>query len=109
MAAGGEVAFNPKGREVGFARKILLNEAGAKHPMFKGKAPVFDAPCIHYDEVIRLPESATLLAVGAALATIGATLSRRIGDKCATELSVAHNDCALDRRLGQRTAHMMSC
>jgi GMP synthase (glutamine-hydrolysing) len=65
MAAGGEVAFNPKGREVGFARKILLNDAGAKHPMFKGKAAVFDAPCIHYDEVIRLPESATLLASNA--------------------------------------------
>ena len=62
VAAGGEVAFNPRGREVGFARKILLNEAGAAHPMFKGKAPVFDAPCIHYDEVVRLPESATLLA-----------------------------------------------
>ncbi|MEJ2459848.1 MAG: gamma-glutamyl-gamma-aminobutyrate hydrolase family protein [Novosphingobium sp.] len=34
MAAGGEVAYNPKGREVGFARKILLNEAGRRHPMF---------------------------------------------------------------------------
>jgi len=65
VAAGGEVAFNPKGREVGFARKILLNEAGRAHPMFKGKAQVFDAPCIHYDEVIRLPESATLLASNA--------------------------------------------
>ena len=65
MAAGGEVAFNPKGREVGFARKVLLNDAGCAHPMFKGKAPVFDAPCIHYDEVIRLPESATLLASNA--------------------------------------------
>jgi GMP synthase (glutamine-hydrolysing) len=65
MAAGGEVAFNSKGREVGFARKILLNEAGRAHPMFKGKAPVFDAACIHYDEVIRLPESATLLASNA--------------------------------------------
>jgi GMP synthase (glutamine-hydrolysing) len=65
MAAGGEVAFNPKGREVGFARKILLNEAGRAHPMFKGKAQVFDAPCIHYDEVIRLPETATLLASNA--------------------------------------------
>jgi GMP synthase (glutamine-hydrolysing) len=65
VAAGGEVAFNPKGREIGFARKILLNEPGTKHPMFKGKAPVFDAPCIHYDEVIRLPESATLLASNA--------------------------------------------
>jgi len=65
MAAGGEVAFNSKGREVGFARKILLNEAGRAHPMFKGKAPVFDAACIHYDEVIRMPEGATLLASNA--------------------------------------------
>ncbi len=65
VAAGGEVAFNPKGREVGFARKILLNDAGRAHPMFNGKAAVFDAPCIHYDEVIRLPESATLLASNA--------------------------------------------
>lgn len=65
VAAGGEVAFNPKGREVGFARKILLNETGRTHPMFYGKSPVFDAACIHYDEVVRLPESATLLASNA--------------------------------------------
>lgn len=62
MAAGGMVAYNPRGREVGFARKILTNDAGADHPMFRGKGRVFDAPCIHYDEVIRLPQSATLLA-----------------------------------------------
>jgi len=62
MAAGGLVEYNPKGREVGFARKILLNDTGAIHPMFRGKSRVFDAPCIHYDEVIELPESATLLA-----------------------------------------------
>lgn len=62
MAAGGEVACNPKGREVGFARKIALNEAGLAHPMFRARQPVFDAPCIHYDEVVRMPEGATLLA-----------------------------------------------
>lgn len=62
MAAGGLVEFNPKGREVGFARKILLNEVGASHPMFRGKPRVFDAPCIHYDEVTALPNGATLLA-----------------------------------------------
>lgn len=62
MAAGGLVQFNPKGREVGFARKILLNDAGASHPMFRGKSRVFDAPCIHYDEVTDLPAGATLLA-----------------------------------------------
>lgn len=62
MAAGGLVEFNPKGREVGFARKILVNDAGASHPMFRGKPRVFDAPCIHYDEVTELPKGATLLA-----------------------------------------------
>lgn len=65
MAAGGEVAYNPRGREVGFARKIALNDAGRAHPMFADKAAVFDAPCIHYDEVVRLPEGATLLASNA--------------------------------------------
>ncbi|MEP7351264.1 MAG: type 1 glutamine amidotransferase [Sphingorhabdus sp.] len=62
MAAGGLVEYHPKGREVGFARKIRVTEAGRDHPMFAAKGPVFDAPCIHYDEVTRLPDGATLLA-----------------------------------------------
>lgn len=62
VAAGGKVGLSPRGREVGFARKIALNAAGVAHPMFAGKPPVFDAPCIHYDEVVRLPDGATLLA-----------------------------------------------
>ena len=65
MAAGGQVEYNPRGREVGFARKIVRTVAGADHPMFAGKGAVFDAPCIHYDEVTRLPDSATLLASNA--------------------------------------------
>ncbi len=65
MAAGGEVAYHPVGREVGFARKIRVTDAGRDHPMFAKKGPVFDAPCIHYDEVVRLPQSATLLATNA--------------------------------------------
>ncbi|MBC2669560.1 type 1 glutamine amidotransferase [Novosphingobium piscinae] len=65
MAAGGQVAYNPKGREVGFARKITVAATHRNHPMFMGKPPVFDAPCIHYDEVVRLPDGATLLASNA--------------------------------------------
>ncbi|MCJ9427965.1 type 1 glutamine amidotransferase [Kordiimonas marina] len=61
IAAGGEVAPSPKGREIGFARKVTLNEAGRAHPYFKGRHHSFDAPCIHYDEVSRLPAGATLL------------------------------------------------
>lgn len=65
IAGGGEVASSPKGREVGFARKIMPSQAGAAHPMFASKQGSFDAPCIHYDEVIRLPEGAILLASNA--------------------------------------------
>ena len=65
MAAGGRVVRNPSGREVGLARKICVNEAGARHPMFAAKPKVFDALCIHYDEVMELPEGATLLASNA--------------------------------------------
>lgn len=77
MAAGGLVEYSPKGREVGICRKIIPTEAGRGHAMFRHKPPVFDAPCIHYDEVTRLPEGATLLAsnthskVQAALVPLG--------------------------------------
>lgn len=65
MAGGGEVRYHPKGKEVGFARKIMPTDAGRGHPMFMHKPAVFDAPCIHYDEVLRLPEGSTLLASNA--------------------------------------------
>jgi len=65
MAAGGRVVPSPQGREVGVARKICVNAAGARHPMFAAKPPVFDALCIHYDEVAELPAGATLLASNA--------------------------------------------
>ncbi len=62
VAAGGEVKVNPKGREMGIARKIRLSEEGRDHPFFAGKPPVFDGFISHYDEVTRLPPGATLLA-----------------------------------------------
>ena len=62
VAAGGEVAYHPSGREVGFARKIVPIQP---HAFVSGKGPSYDAPCIHYDEVVRLPEGATLLAANA--------------------------------------------
>jgi GMP synthase (glutamine-hydrolysing) len=61
-AAGGEVRANPRGREFGFARRILLTEAGRKHALFAGKPVSFEAPTVHRDEIATLPPSATLLA-----------------------------------------------
>jgi GMP synthase (glutamine-hydrolysing) len=61
-AAGGVVRRNPSGREFGFARRILLTEAGRAHPLFAGKPPVFEAPTIHRDEIETLPDGAVALA-----------------------------------------------
>jgi GMP synthase (glutamine-hydrolysing) len=61
-AAGGEVRANPRGREFGFARRILLTEAGHGHPLFAGKPAVFEAPTVHRDEIATLPPGATVLA-----------------------------------------------
>ena len=55
MAAGGFCAANPRGREMGVARKIQLSPTGRAHPMFEGKPAVFDAFTSHYDEVTHMP------------------------------------------------------
>ena len=61
-AAGGEVRANPRGREFGFGRRILLSEAGRAHRLFAGKPAVFEAPTIHRDEIAALPAGASILA-----------------------------------------------
>jgi GMP synthase (glutamine-hydrolysing) len=62
-AAGGEVRANPRGREFGFARRVLLSDAGREHPLFAGKPVAFEAPTIHRDEIAVLPAGATPLAM----------------------------------------------
>lgn len=62
VAAGGKCELNPKGREFGIGRKILLSDAGRDHPMFRGKRPVFDGFESHADVVTELPAGAILLA-----------------------------------------------
>ena len=61
-AAGGSVRKNPKGREIGFGRRIRLTDAGRKHPMYAGKLDVFNAPTVHLDEVETLAPGMTVLA-----------------------------------------------
>ena len=61
-AADGEVRANPRGREFGFARRILLSDAGREHRLFAGKPVVFEAPTIHRDEVASLPARTKILA-----------------------------------------------
>ncbi len=62
VALGGKVRLNPRGAEMGVARSILLTGEGGAHPMYQGKRPVFDALCVHQDEVCELPDGAVVLA-----------------------------------------------
>jgi GMP synthase (glutamine-hydrolysing) len=62
VAAGGEVRMNPRGREMGLARKIRLTAEGLEHPMLEGKPPLYNAFISHLDEVTQLPPGAVLLA-----------------------------------------------
>ena len=61
-AAGGTVVRNPRGREFGFGRRIMLTPAGRDHAMFQGKPEVFEAPTVHVDTVESLPPGSTPLA-----------------------------------------------
>jgi GMP synthase (glutamine-hydrolysing) len=61
-AAGGSVIRNPRGREFGFGRRIVLNAQGRDHAMFQGKPEVFEAVTVHVDTVDSLPSGATVLA-----------------------------------------------
>ena len=65
VAVGGTVRANPRGREMGIARKIALTPEGRSHPLYEGKPSVFDAFISHEDEVAHLPAGAVLLASNA--------------------------------------------
>jgi len=59
---GGRCAASPQGDEDGLAEAITLTDIGRVHPMMQGRAHQFCAPCVHRDEVQRLPHGARLLA-----------------------------------------------
>ncbi len=64
-AAGGRVRKMPERIEAGVARRITATADGVTHPLLAGRAPSWDAPAIHGDEVEQLPDDATLLASNA--------------------------------------------
>ena len=62
VAAGGNVAKNPNGREWGVGKNIRVTPAGKKSILLQGKPDVFDAFEMHLDEVVALPENTEILA-----------------------------------------------
>ncbi len=129
----GSTDASPNGREDGIAREIHLTDAGRAHPMLAGRQDGYAAPCVHRDEVRRLPEGAVLLAGNGhspvqafayerdgirfwgmqyhpefTPAFIG-DLIRRIGgmsDAAAGDLQVADIDAEAAQRLGLRSDEM---
>lgn len=126
---GGASEASPNGREDGLALNVRLTEAGRTHPMMAGRADGFSVPCVHRDEVTRLPEGAVVLA-GNAHTPVQALCIERDGirfwgvqyhpeytlpfigcsvrdwqrwpeDKTA-DLEIAHQDAAAAGRLGAR-------
>ncbi len=65
VAAGGSVRKNPKGREIGFGRRIRLTASGRGHPMFAGKDEVFNAITVHLDEIEAIAPGTQVLAANA--------------------------------------------
>ena len=61
-AAGGVVKKGQNGSHRGIAHEININENGLRHPLYKNKDPIFNTPAFNYDEVITLPNNATLLS-----------------------------------------------
>lgn len=59
---GGSVRASPNGRELGVARDIQLTEFGSSHAYHLGRKSGFCSPCIHRDEVHKLPVGAELTA-----------------------------------------------
>jgi len=65
VAAGGVCAPNPKGKEMGLARKIVLTPEGRAHPMYEGKPTAFDGYISHDDEITHMPTGGVVLASNA--------------------------------------------
>ena len=61
-AAGGKVAPAKSGAHIGIASNVEINEAGKKNLIYKNKKKIFTTPAFNYDEVVEIPQSASLLS-----------------------------------------------
>ena len=59
---GGMVSKNIKGREIGIAYNITLNNDGVKHPLYHKKPNIFDAFASHLDHITTLPNKSKVLS-----------------------------------------------
>jgi GMP synthase (glutamine-hydrolysing) len=107
VAAGGEVRANPKGREMGVARKIRLTREGRDHPMYVGKPSVFEGFVSHDDEVTRLPPGGVLLATNDFSRVQGLAVKHRAGTFWATQYHPEYNLHEMARLIVARESRLL--
>jgi GMP synthase (glutamine-hydrolysing) len=61
-AAGGKVAPAENGAHIGIASNVKINSEGQNNFIYKDKKNIFTTPAFNFDEVIEIPNGATLLA-----------------------------------------------
>lgn len=62
VVLGGDVGASPNGFEIGPAKNLTRSKPGAEHAMMAGRTDGWAVPCVHRDEVQKLPEGALLVA-----------------------------------------------
>ncbi len=65
VVAGGKVGLSGNGLEFGISKPIEVTPMGSESPFFSHRKTAFTALCIHYDEVVKTPENAIILASNA--------------------------------------------
>ncbi len=108
VAAGGEVARNPKGREWGIARNITLTPEGRRSPLMADKPERFDGFIMHLDEVTRLPPGAQLLAVNDHTRVQALEVRRGAGVFWATQYHPEYNLLEMGRLIAARAQPLVA-
>ena len=91
VAAGGQVRPNPRGREMGLARKIHLTAQGCRHPMFEGKPRVFDGFISHDDMVTKMTPECLHLAGNSFTSVQAVAVTHKAGTFWATQYHPEYN------------------
>lgn len=65
VVSGGKVGKSKNGLEFGVSESIQITEEGEKSDYFINRKNNFQALCIHFDEVIKIPENSNILATNA--------------------------------------------
>ena len=107
VAAGGRCAANPRGREMGIARKIALTDDGRSHPLYIGKPRVFDAFISHEDEITHLPSGALSLAGNAFSSVQAVCVTHRRGTFWAVQYHPEYDLHELARLTHARTDRLV--